>query len=166
MGPSRSARLGGMNPLGNHVGRWEGTCAFRLMPTDEFSSAPSFATSNAEADGYGWSLRYVWSHPDDGVQSATLLLGSPDQNGAVTAAWIDAWHQKPQLGVLTGSVIDGGVRVAMDYDGWGWTIEVFADGDELRMVMNNVIPEGVEGAQPGPYVVMDAHWKPVAAPSA
>ncbi|CAL8971689.1 hypothetical protein TESS_TESS_00286 [Tessaracoccus sp. O5.2] len=26
------------------------------------------------------------------------------------------------------------------------------------MVMNNVIPDGVEGADPGPYVVMDAHW--------
>jgi hypothetical protein len=32
------------------------------------------------------------------------------------------------------------------------------------MVMNNVIPDGVEGAQPGPYMVMDAQWQRVAAP--
>ena len=153
-----------MNPLGTHVGHWDGTCAFRLMPTDAFASAPSTAMSDAEADGFGWSLRYVWTHPDDGVQSATLLIGSPDADGVVTATWIDAWHQKPHLGVLTGSVVDGGIRVEMEYSGWGWTIEVSAQGDDLRMVMNNVIPDGVEGAQPGPYMVMDAQWQRVAAP--
>ena len=84
----------------------------------------------------------------------------------MTAAWIDAWHQKPQLGVLSGSVVDGGVRVEMLYSGWGWTIEVFADGAELRMVMNNVIPEGIDGAQPGPYPVMDARWEHIVTPSA
>lgn len=148
-----------MHPFGNMVGHWDGACAFRLMPTDELTSAPSSATSDAEAGGFGWSLRYVWTHPDDGVQSAVLLLGSPDADGVVTAAWIDAWHQKPQLGMLTGTVIDGVVRVAMEYSGWGWTIEVFAEGDALRMVMNNVIPEGIDGAEPGPYVVMDARWE-------
>ena len=147
-----------MNPLATNVGRWVGTCAFRLMPTDGFASAPSSATTDTEADGSGWSLRYVWTHPDDGVQSGTLLLGSSDQDGVVTAAWIDAWHQKPHLGVLTGSVVEGGVRLEMDYGGWGWTIEVVGDGEQLRMVMNNVIPEGIEGAEPGPYVVMDAQW--------
>jgi len=153
-----------MNPLGEHVGHWEGACAFRMMRTDEFSSAPSFATSEAEADGLGWLLRYVWTHPDDGTQSATLLLGSPDEDGAVTAAWVDAWHQRPHLGVLTGSAFDGVVHVAMEYGGWGWTIDVSGDGDDLRMVMNNVIPDGIEGAEPGPYKVMDAHWKRVIAP--
>jgi hypothetical protein len=34
------------------------------------------------------------------------------------------------------------------------------------MVMNNVIPEGIDGAQPGPYVVMDAQWQRVDGPSA
>ena len=140
-----------MNPLAPLVGRWAGSCAFRLMPTDEFASAPSFATADAEAGGEGWSLRYVWTHPDDGVQPATLLVGSPGADGVVTAAWIDAWHQKPHLGVLTGSVVDGGVRVAMEYSGWGWTIDVFVDGGDLRMVMNNVIPEGIEGAAPVSY---------------
>lgn len=154
-----------MNPLGDRVGRWQGVCAFRLMPDDAFSSAPSFATSDAEGGGFGWSLRYVWTHPDDGVQSGTILLGSPDEDGVVAAAWIDAWHQKPYLGVLTGSVVDGGVSVGMEYSGWGWTVEVVAAGDGLRMVMNNVIPVGVEGAQPGPYVVMDAAWERVVAAS-
>ena len=147
-----------MHPLANHVGRWEGVCAFRMMPTDEFATAPSAATSSAEADAFGWSLRYQWTHPTDGVQAGTLLVGSPDDDGAINAAWIDAWHQKPHLGSLTGSIVDGGVHLEMEYSGWGWTISLTGDGDELRMVMNNVIPDGVEGADPGPYVVMDARW--------
>ena len=28
----------------------------------------------------------------------------------------------------------------------------------LAMVMQNVVPEGVEGAEPGPYDVMRAAW--------
>lgn len=130
-----------------------------MMPNDEFASAPSAARSDAEADGIGWSLHYVWTHPDDGVQSGTLLVGSPDQEGVLTAAWIDSWHQKPHLGVLTGAVTDDTVRVAMEYDGWGWTIEIRGSEAELRMLMSNVIPEGIEGARPGPYAVMDARWK-------
>ena len=106
-----------MNPLSTHVGRWDGTCAFRMMPTDDFASLPSFATSDVEADGFGWSLRYVWTHPDDGVQSAILLVGAPDAEGVVTAAWSDAWHQKPHLGVLTGGVVDGRMHLAMEYAG-------------------------------------------------
>lgn len=150
-----------MTLLGTHLGRWAGTCAFRMMPTDEFASGPSSATSDAEADGFGWSLRYLWTHPEDGAQAGSLLVGSPDAGGVVTAAWVDSWHQKPHLGVLTGSVVDGGVRVEMEYGGWGWTIEVLTEDAELRMAMSNVIPEGIEGARPGPYLVMDARWTPV-----
>jgi len=147
-----------MHPLAKHVGRWEGACAFRMMPTDDFATAPSTATASSVADGFGWSLRYRWTHPTDGAQAGTLLVGSPDDDGAVNAAWIDAWHQKPHLGLLTGSIVDGVAHLEMEYSGWGWTISLPADGDGLRMVMYNVIPDGVEGADPGPYVVMDARW--------
>lgn len=149
-----------MNSLEHKAGRWVGTCAFRLLPTDELAAAPSSALSNVEAAGFGWSLRYDWTHPEDGLQTGMLLVGSPDEDGVVTGAWIDGWHQKPQLGVLTGTVVEGGVHVAMEYSGWGWTIEVVGDGDGLRLVMCNVVPAGVDGAEPGPYVVMDARWTP------
>ncbi len=68
--------------------------------TDEFASAPSSAGSDAEADGFGWSL--------DGVQTGALLVGSADPDGVITAAWIDSWHQKPHLGVLSGRAVEGG----------------------------------------------------------
>ena len=82
----------------------------------------------------------------ESLRAGMLLVGSPDEDGVVTAAWIDGWHQKPHLGVLTGTVVEGGVHVAMEYSGWGWTIEVVGDGDGLRLVMCNVVPAGVDGA--------------------
>ncbi len=139
------------------TGTWIGDCGFRLMPHDDLFVAPSAATTSSEAGGWGWSLRYTWTHADDGEQSGTLLLASPDDAGAMTVAWLDSWHQKPELRLLTGTVDAGVVRVEMDYSGWGWTIEVAEAGNTLRMVMSNVVPAGHDGFE-GAYVVMDATW--------
>lgn len=147
-----------MNPLEQVVGSWAGRSTFRLMPTDAFASGESSATSTSEADGWGWLLRYAWVHPDDGAQSGVLLLGSPDADGSVSAAWLDSWHQKPGFGLATGPASGGGVDLEMEYDGWGWTIALRPDGDRLEMLMHNVVPDGIEGASPGPYLVMEASW--------
>ena len=169
-----------MSILDEYVGTWTGTCAFRLMPSDDLAAAPSHAASAVEADGHGWSLRYTWVHPQDGEQSGTLLLGSRMEGDAITAGWVDSWHQKPELRLLTGTVSHGSgesgeagqsaepgepvdpgearVTLAMEYEGWGWTIQITPDGDDLRMSMHNVVPAGIEGAPAGPYLVMDAVW--------
>ena len=149
-----------MTPFGDLLGSWSGTNAFRLMPTDELFYGDSTATSAVEACGWGWSLRYSWVHPDDGEQSGLLLIASPTDDGSITAAWLDSWHQKPYLQAFTGTLADGTVSVSAEYaPGWTWRIEVGPGGDEgqLRMVMHNVVPEG-HGDFHGAYVVMDAVW--------
>lgn len=148
-----------MNPLKEHHGTWSGTSTFRLMPTDDFANGPSSATSVAEADGWGWSLRYTWVHPEDGAQSGLLLIGSPDDDGSVNAAWTDSWHQKPHLALLTGTVADAGVDLETEYAaGWLWRISVRPAEDGLAMQMVNVVPDRGEEGPGGPYVVMDATW--------
>ncbi|WP_267489728.1 DUF86 domain-containing protein [Enemella dayhoffiae] len=147
-----------MNPFTSQVGDWNGSNGFRMMPTDPLSTGESRAHSAAEADSWGWSLRYTWMHPDDGPQSGTLLLAAPESDGTITAAWLDSWHQKPGLRLLTGTFADNTAALEMECDGWFWRISVEATADELRMLMHNVIPDGFEGHEPGPYVVMDAHW--------
>lgn len=147
-----------MNTLQHTSGGWAGSNGFRLMPDDELSVAPSEASVASEAQGWGVTLRYTWVHPEEGPQEGTMLISSPDDDGQVVAAWIDSYHQKPALGLPRGTASDAGVHLAMEYSGWGWTIDLTHEGDALRMVMNNVIPEGVDGAEPGPYVVMDAEW--------
>lgn len=144
--------------LHEHTGTWQGDCGFRLMPTDLLDRRPSRAQAAVEADGHGWSLRYTWEHPVDGEQAGTILLGTPDEEGTIAAGWVDSWHQKPELRLLTGQVVQEVVTLHMEYSGWGWTIALHPEGESLRMEMCNVIPEGVRGAERVPYVVMDARW--------
>lgn len=86
-----------MHPLHNTVGTWAGANAFRMMPDDPFVEAPATAAAQLQAQGHGWLLRYTWEHPEDGEQAGTIFVGSPDQDGTVTAGWVDSWHQQPAL---------------------------------------------------------------------
>lgn len=148
----------------DYTGARQGTCGFRLMPNDELAYAPSACVASTEASGHGWVIRYTWVHPDDGEQSGILLIGSRDDDGKINAAWLDSWHQKPAVALLTGSASGSDMSLTMEYDGWTWLIDVTVDVEDLRMRMHNVVPdsavggEGTEGMQAGPYLVMDARW--------
>lgn len=91
-----------------------------------------------------------------------MLIGGADEDGTVSAAWGDTWHQKPGLLVLAGRSTDGGVQLSASYMvAWGWEIELDGLDATPSMIMRNVVPEsalsmappGVE-AQAGPYDVM------------
>ncbi len=154
---------------------WSGTNGFRLYPTDEFSPGESTARLTPVA-GDALALDYTWIHPEQGEQSGHLVLAHPDDDGRVTAAWTDSFHQNPEIRTLSGRsaatptdddgnpfhpITGEGLALSMGYDGWSWTIAVRLQGDTLAMMMQNVIPDGVPGAEPGPYDVMRAAWRPV-----
>lgn len=141
-------------------GEWHGTCAFRMMPEDELKKATSSAIVTDEDLSKAVVIRYDWTHPTDGDQAGTMLVGGRGDDDERTIAWHDSWHQQPQVALLKGVSRPGsGLKVEMEYGGnWGWTIEVYEEKRTLYMQMCNVIPDGVEGAKPGPYVVMDAVW--------
>lgn len=150
-----------MTALHTAAGTYTGEAGFRMMPTDPFETRPGTATAAPAANGVGWLLHYTWGHPSDGTHAGTLLVGTPSDDGSVTAAWIDSWHQRPEVRAMVGAAVDGGVRLESDYDGWLWVIEALAhEGGGLRMLMINTVPAGLEGYDPGPYVVMDATWHP------
>lgn len=144
-----------MNSLPPPAAQWSGSNAFRLMPDDELAERRSSATSTMlHTGGKSWTLEYDWVHPADGTQSGILLIGSAGDDGQVTVAWTDSWHQQPTLGVLLGRFVDGTIEVEMDYaPGWSWRIALRPGDDELSMVMHNVMPDLPDG-----YVVMDAAW--------
>ncbi|WP_248123058.1 hypothetical protein [Micrococcus lacusdianchii] len=158
---------------------WSGTCGFRLLPGDDFSSGPSSARLTPVAGGVALALDYTWTHPEQGEQAGHLVIGRPDDDGRVTASFADSFHQAPEIRVLDGTAAGGeptteapaavdpvashpitgeGLAVSIDYSGWGWTVAVRLQGGTLAMVMQNVVPEGVPGAEPGPYDVMRAAW--------
>lgn len=134
-----------------------GTCAFRLMPSDELAPAPSTLVVEAAAGGRATQLTYTWHHPGDGAQTGTVLLGVAGDGGVVTAAWVDSWHQ-PDVVLLTGSGTAASSTVGYDYaPGWRWEVDVAVDTASVEMAMRNVVPEG-QGGPAGPYDVMRATW--------
>ena len=134
-----------------------GTCAFRLMPADELAEARSALVVEEVAAGRATLLTYTWWHPQDGEQTGTLLLGVPGDDGAVTASWVDSWHQ-PDVALLTGTAHGASSSVGYDYaPGWRWEVDVTVDEPTLSMVMRNVVPDG-QGDPAGPYDVMRASW--------
>ena len=141
--------------------QWQGTNGFRLMPTDDLAVAPATAATAPEAKGAAWALRYTWVHPQDGEQAGIVLFGTPADDATVTAAWSDSWHQSPGLRMLDGTVDGHTTHLTTSYDGWGWTITVTITEPTLQVLMHNVIPEGLEGHTPGPYVVMDGTFSAV-----
>jgi hypothetical protein len=139
------------------LGQWSGTCAFRLMPTDELTGSASTLDVSVAAAGRALLLTYTWAHPQDGPQTGTLMLGVAGESGDVPAAWVDSWHQR-DLVALTGRSEGAAVTVGYEYaPGWLWDIEIGASGGTISMVMHNVVPER-DSSPAVRYDVMRGSW--------
>lgn len=145
-----------------------GTCAFRLMPNDDLVSGPSTA-SVTPLGPEGLTLTYTWTHPDDGDQCGSVLVGGRTEDGQVEAVLFDTWHQQPGFMRLTGTRADDRIELFGSYaEEWGWTINIRLGADVSSMVMQNVVPASAvadhdaesSSFSPGPYDVMVAEWRP------
>lgn len=140
-------------PLGDGAGSY----AFRLLPDDDFDEGTSTVAVDAAASGRAVLVSYTWVHPADGPQAGTLLLGVPAEDGAVSAAWVDSWHQRDVV-ALTGTSTPTGAVVAYEYaPGWTWEIEVVIVDRSLSMVMRNGVPESDDGPA-ARYDAMRGSW--------
>ncbi|WP_433284970.1 hypothetical protein [Micromonospora sp. CA-244673] len=145
--------------LADFAGSWAGTNGFRLMPPDPLAESPATVTVTTAAGGHLTSIAYSWTHPDDGPQDGLIVVGAGDREGSLVAVWGDSWHQQPTPMSLTGGPGTGATfELAGEYGGgWAWRI-VFdaADGEHLRMRMDNVIPadQATTEMPGGPYPVM------------
>jgi hypothetical protein len=140
-------------PLGDGTGSY----AFRLLPTDEFDDGESRVAVDLAAAGRAVIVSYTWTHPVDGSQAGTLLLGVPGEDGSVAAAWVDSWHQRTVV-TLTGTRTAAGAEVAYEYaPGWTWEIEVVVERGALTLVMRNAVP-GDENGPAARYEAMRGRW--------
>lgn len=145
-------------PYGVEPGPRTGTATFRLMPSDDFATGASTVTVAAVAGGRALELAYTWTHPDDGEQAGLLLLGSPGPDRAVSAAWVDSWHQ-PFVTPLVGGAGVSGARALYEYaPGWFWEIELEVSDARPTLVMRNVPPEREAGPD-GAYEVTRTDWR-------
>ncbi|WP_107774527.1 hypothetical protein [Nocardioides sediminis] len=139
------------------TGEGTGTYEFRMMPTDDFHGGASSVTVTDTARGRAVLVAYTWEHAEDGPQEGTLVLGVPGEDGVVTAAWVDSWHQRDVV-LLTGTGSAAGATVGYEYaPGWTWEIEVGVVDGDLALVMRNGVPAG-EGSPGGRYDVMRGRW--------
>ncbi|KQV69866.1 hypothetical protein ASC64_08625 [Nocardioides sp. Root122] len=144
-------------PYDAPAGRWSGTAEFRLMPTDDFTGGGSTLEVAPAALGRTVRLDYTWTHPEDGEQAGTLLLGVPGDDGAVTAGWVDSWHQKDPA-LLSGAGGASSASVGYEYaPGWRWEVEVRVSGASVDLTMRNVVPER-DDTRSVTYDVMRASW--------
>jgi hypothetical protein len=91
---------------------------------------------------------YSWSYHGQ-PQEGSLLMGGDPSSSSATAHWIDTWHMSHAVLACQGTATaNGGLDLKGSYAAppgpdWGWRIAV-VPGDELRIVMHNIWPEGKE----------------------
>jgi len=131
-------------------GDWtgEGTLYLPWRTPSEFTYA-STASVRPVAKGF-LRVDYTWSHegePHEGL----LLLTDARQDGAVSAVWMDSWHQSQSflLSAGRGDEAGGSVAVLGSYPAppdpdWQWRTVVTFEGNRLELTMYNISPGGEE----------------------
>lgn len=133
------------------LGDWVGTNLLRTTweAVPEHHSA-SRMTVAPVAKGKFLGLTYTWSH-EGKDHEGFLLVGNANSADAVSAAFVDSWHQGGKVMLATGSIDDAGVvhffgtfEAPPDPD-WGWRFALSSpSADELLLEMWVVPPQGDE----------------------
>jgi hypothetical protein len=136
-----------LNTLFGLAGRWSGQKRV-LLPGQDPHESTSTAVVTPIVNGTFVQLAYTWAF--DGIaQEGLLLIGLKQLDQVVTTVWIDSWHMGDAFMMCHGMIgATGGVDVRGSYAApsgpdWGWRM-VIEPGDELRILMYNVTPDGTE----------------------
>jgi hypothetical protein len=133
--------------FGRFVGKWRGQSTLFLDPESAGDTQPSWLEVTSVARGNFLRVDYFWT-VDEQVEEGVLLIGFDPRRPRYEAAWIDSWHMSRAMMFGTGESGDtfdiSGTYMVPGYPDWGWRIRLEADGDELRLMMWNVSPEGEE----------------------
>jgi Protein of unknown function (DUF1579) len=94
-------------------------------------------------------IDYIWAYKAT-PQSGMMLVGQEKKSTNANAVWIDSWHMSDKMMVCQGEVErDSVLNVRGSYAAppgpdWGWRITAELVGDELRLTMYNIWPDGKE----------------------
>jgi hypothetical protein len=142
--------MGINDDLSRYAGTWAGTNNLYLswLP-DPLRQSESDLTVSLKANGQFVSFEYTWAHEGE-PQEGLILLGCDKKSDAVQTVWTDSWHSSHTFVLSDGkSSEDGSISVKGYYKveghpDWGWRTDIIPNGEELRIVMYNVSPEGDE----------------------
>jgi hypothetical protein len=132
------------------AGRWRGTYLLvRPWVTPSEAESESQATVSFPAQGSFLALHYTWA-VDSAAHDGLLLIGAHPESGALSASWVDSWHQSGEILLSKGGLSAGGsVEVTGSYPAppdpdWRWRTRLEMHGDGFEMVMINIAPDGKE----------------------
>jgi hypothetical protein len=130
------------------AGNWRGANTLQDPNTGSAEESPATAAVTPILDGRFVQLDYTWGYQGK-PQAGSLLIGFEKETEAVTAHWIDSWHNGDRVMACEGSRPSGpaievrGTYPAPPGPDWGWRTEITPDGERsLRLVMFNLWPDG------------------------
>lgn len=137
--------------MASWLGRWTGSKQVILDPADApLPAGQSCLAFQQLGAGELYRVDYDWQL-EGLTRFGSLLLAVHPETDAVTAAWVDSWHQSSTVMTLASASSRAGVlrlsgRYAVETGpAWGWAIEFESmAADTLEMRMYNATPEGDE----------------------
>ena len=131
------------------VGHWKGESVLHTPWIDHAPRQTSISNLTVQTrgvDSYA-VVEYDWKFEGASHAGTIMVCASPV---AVSAAWVDSWHQSTSPMQLTGLLtsdnhvsVSGAYQVP-DHPDWFWRIEFLVETDDLILTMTNISPEGAE----------------------
>lgn len=132
------------------AGNWRGANTLQDPTTGAPEESQATAVVTPLLGGRFVRFDYTWQY-QGAPQEGSILFGCDTKAHTLTAHWIDSWHMGNKAMACEGPVQDSGkLSVRGSYAAppgpdWGWRIDV-TPGDDLRMEMVNIWPDGREDA--------------------
>jgi hypothetical protein len=130
------------------AGRWDGYKRV-LLPGEAPHESESTAFITSIVGRKFMQMAYTWAF-DGTAQEGVLLVGHKQADQAITVVWIDSWHMGDAFLICDGEVdAAGAVDVRGTYvvpssPDWGWRMVITPGDKELRVLMYNITPDGME----------------------
>lgn len=133
-----------------YTGSWRGNNRLQDPNTNAPEDSLTTATIIPVLGGQFIRMDYTWEYLGK-PQAGSLLIGYEAEAEVVTAHWIDTWHMSDKVMACRGGASNNGeISVLGSYAAppspdWGWRIIITPDeGQRLRIVMFNILPDGQE----------------------
>lgn len=130
-------------------GQWEGTYKLWFSSPDPHCESSTSAGIKKGVRGTCVKIAYDWVY-EDKPQEGLLIFSFDPNRELVRMAWFDSFHMANDFLSCEGFAAEGAVNVAGSYNApvgpaWRWrTVIEPGDGDDFRMLMYNIHPNGTE----------------------
>jgi len=141
--------------LADFLGHWTGLSRLYLEgATGPFDESASTLTAVRGVHERFVEVHYTWSYQGKPQTGSAILCVDGAQ---ASAAWCDSFHLNNAIMYCTGSPVNvKGSYTVPGYPEWHWRIIFAREGEQLKLTMYNISPEGEE------FLAVQADYAPAA----